>query len=259
MTLEQGQRTRLAEDGFFVVEDFMPSGLDERLRAHIEHLFEEEGDAAGADFRQEPGCRRLANLMNKGEIFQAVVAEPRLLTYIAAVLGPDFKLSSLNARSTTPRAGRRQPLHTDMGALPDEQGYWVCNSVWLLDDFTIDNGALRVVPGSHRWGRLPEAALEDPLEPHPDEVVVTASAGSLIVMNAHVWHGGLENRTEKPRRALHAFYARGDKPQQQYQKQLLRAAVQARLSPELRRLLALDDPRNDALSAAPTRRSGFLK
>jgi ectoine hydroxylase-related dioxygenase (phytanoyl-CoA dioxygenase family) len=78
-------------------------------------------------------------------------------------------------------------------------------------------------------------------------------------MNAHVWHGGTANRTDAPRLAMHAFYCRRDKPQQQYQKQLLRPEVQAALTPELRELLALDDPLNDALSANVTVRSGFMK
>jgi hypothetical protein len=58
---------------------------------------------------------------------------------------------------------------------------------------------------------------------------------------------------------MHAFYCRRDKPQQQYQKQLLRTSVQASLTPELRHLLALDDPLNDAISANVAVRSGFLK
>jgi hypothetical protein len=57
---------------------------------------------------------------------------------------------------------------------------------------------------------------------------------------------------------MHAFYCRRDKPQQQYQKQLLRPEVQDSLSPELREMLALDDPLNDAVSANVATRSGFL-
>jgi ectoine hydroxylase-related dioxygenase (phytanoyl-CoA dioxygenase family) len=78
-------------------------------------------------------------------------------------------------------------------------------------------------------------------------------------MNTHLWHGGTANRTDKPRRALHSFYCRRDKPQQQYQKKLLRTEVQNRLSPELRWLLALDDPLNDELCAQMTGMSGFMK
>ena len=60
------------------------------------------------------------------------------------------------------------------------------------------------------------------MAPHPDEVLLIGTAGSIAVMNAHMWHGGTANRTAAPRLAMHAFYCRRDKPQQQYQKQLLR-------------------------------------
>jgi ectoine hydroxylase-related dioxygenase (phytanoyl-CoA dioxygenase family) len=145
-----------------------------------------------------------------------------------------------------------------MGALPDDRGAWVCNTVWMLDDFTERNGALRVIPGSHRLNLLPQDALEDLLADHPQQRVVTGTAGSVIVMNAHLWHGGLANRTLRPRTAVHAFYCRRDKPQQQYQKQLLDVDLQASLTPELRTLLALDDALNDELSSQDVVRSGFL-
>jgi ectoine hydroxylase-related dioxygenase (phytanoyl-CoA dioxygenase family) len=129
----------------------------------------------------------------------------------------------------------------------------------MLDDFTSENGALRAVPGSHRWGRLPADVMADPRAPHPDEVLVTGRAGSVAVMNAHLWHGGLANRTSAPRTAVHAFYCRWDRPQQQHQKSLLHPEVQARMSPALRALLALDDPLNDELAERGGPRSGFLK
>jgi ectoine hydroxylase-related dioxygenase (phytanoyl-CoA dioxygenase family) len=78
-------------------------------------------------------------------------------------------------------------------------------------------------------------------------------------MNAHLWHGGTANRTDRPRLAMHSFYCRRDLPQQQYQKKLLRPETQLRLSPELRHLLALDDPLNDELSSRFSGRSGFMK
>ena len=62
-----------------------------------------------------------------------------------------------------------------------------------------------------------------------------------------------------PRRSLHGFYVRGDQPQQQYQKRLLRAETVAGLSPLLRRVLALDDERNDVVSSVASGKSGFLK
>jgi ectoine hydroxylase-related dioxygenase (phytanoyl-CoA dioxygenase family) len=115
-----------------------------------------------------------------------------------------------------------------------------------------------MVPGSHAWGQRPQDVLADPMARHPDEILLTGRAGSIAVMNSHLWHGGTANRTAAPRLAMHAFYCRRDKPQQQYQKQLLDPDVQAGLSPELRDLLALDDPLNDALSSTVTVRS-FMK
>jgi ectoine hydroxylase-related dioxygenase (phytanoyl-CoA dioxygenase family) len=249
----------LDEQGWLCLKGVMDGGFLEEARDAVERLWEQEGENAGAEFRKEPGARRLANLVDKGEIFERVVSHPLVLAAVQHVLGADFKLSSLNARSTDPRWPERQPLHCDAGAVPDAAGFWVCNTIWLLDDFTAENGATRIVPGSHRWRKLPQAELADPQAAHADEVLVLGEAGSVVVMNTHAWHGGTANRTGMPRRALHAFYTRGDKPQQQYQKALLRPETQARLSPALRRILALDDARNDKISSKITGMSGFLR
>jgi len=252
-------RQQLDEQGYVVLEDFAGPELLAALRRRIEELFASEGERAGSEFKQEPGCRRLANLANKGDIFRQVIGNPTLLACVGHVLGSDFKLSSLNVRSANPHSPDPQPLHSDMGAVADERGYWVCNSVWMIDDFTLDNGATRVVLGSHRWGKLPQRELADPFAPHPDEVLLTGRAGSVVIYNAHLWHGGTANRTNQPRTALHAFFVRRDKPQQQYQKQLIDPLIQESLSPNLRWLLALDDPLNDELCRGDYVRSGFLK
>jgi hypothetical protein len=253
------ERDRLEADGYLVLPGFMSARFLSALRARTAELFEEEGENAGVEFRAEPNARRLANLVAKGDVYEQLVSDRRLLTYIGIVLGPRFKLSSLNARSANPHSHSRQPLHVDMGLLPDERGYAVCNSVWMLDDFTPENGALRVVPGSHTWGKKPQDALTDPDAVHLQESLVTGAAGTVVVMNAHLWHGGTENRTNAPRCALHAFYCRYDIPQQQYQKKLIPAELQSRFGPELREVLALDDPLNDELSAPMQRASGFLR
>lgn len=257
MTAEE--REALDQFGYVVVEKVLDADTLSQVRNRVEELYEAEGENAGSEFRTEEGSRRLANLIDKGEIFRQLVATPRILQLIEHVLGERFKLSSFNARSANPHSSQAQPLHCDAAALPDREGYWVCNTIWLLDDFTPENGATRVIPGSQNWKELPQHALADPVAPHPEEVLLTAPAGSVVVMNTHAWHGGTANRTANHRRALHAFYCRSDKPQQQYQKRLLRPETQAQLTPTLRRLLALDDPLNDELSAGEQRASGFLK
>ena len=107
----------LDEDGFVVLDDFMGAALLARLRAEVERLLVAEGESAGIEFKLEPGCRRLANLVDKGEVFREVIVLPRLLEYVRHVLGPDIKLSSLHARSVNPHGDRVQPLHADMLSL----------------------------------------------------------------------------------------------------------------------------------------------
>jgi hypothetical protein len=252
-------RTQLAEMGYTALEDYIGPSMLNRMLARVDELFALEGDAAGSEFRSEPGARRLANLVDKGEVFREAIVRKEILELVASVLGEDFKLSSLNVRSANPESGGAQPFHVDMGLLPDSKGYSTCNCVWMLDDFTVENGALRVIPGSHRWGKKPEEVLPDLYAQHPQEVLITGRAGTVVVMNAHAWHGGTANRTKRERRALHSFYVRHDIPQQQYQKKLLQPETQATLTPQLRRLLALDDPANDALSSVGSGRSGFMK
>jgi hypothetical protein len=249
---------QLDELGHVALSDVIDRDLLGELNDRIDELFAAEGDAAGAEFKQEHGCRRLANLVNKGDVFARVITSAAVLPYVAHVLG-DYKLSSLNVRSVDPRSDVRQPLHADMVAIPDERGFWVCNVLWMLQDITLENGPLRVIPGTHHRKQLPQHVLADPSADHPGQVIVTGSAGTIVVMNAHLWHGGMENRSTSPRRTLHAFYCRRDKPQQQYQKALVDEEVQRKLTPELRNLLALDDPANDRVSRSVTTTSGFLK
>jgi ectoine hydroxylase-related dioxygenase (phytanoyl-CoA dioxygenase family) len=250
---------RLDEDGFVVLEDFIEADWLVELQQATERQFELEGENAGLEFKQESGSRRLANLVNKGSAFRRIISDSRILEWIEFVLGPEFKLSSLNARSANPHNETTQPLHADMGAIADDRGYWVCNTVWMLHDFTESNGPLRVVPGSHRWKRLPHDEFADPAKPHPQEQIITGPAGTVVIMNAHAWHGGMANRSDGVRTAIHGFFARTDKPQQQHQKQLIDSDIQASLSVLERQVLAIDDPNNDKLSAEAVQRSGFLK
>ena len=252
-------RRELADTGFTILENYMGPELLESMRSRVDQLLAEEGAAAGSEFKTEENARRLANLVDKGEVFREAIAKKEMLALVESVLGERFKLSSLNMRSANPHSSSVQPLHIDMGLLPDGKGYAVCNCVWLLDDFTIENGALRVVPGSHNWHKKPQEELPDPYASHPQERLVTGRAGTVVVMNAHTWHGGTANKTDKERRALHSFFCRHDIPQQQYQKKLLSPKTQSALTEDLRKILAIDDPLNDELSSAGSGQSGFMK
>ncbi len=159
-----------------------------------------------------------------------------MLAAIAHVLGGDVKLSSLNSRAALPGQGA-QALHADWSGPVPEGAYLVCNSIWLLDPFTEENGATRVVPGSHRTGTVPSEAMPEPSAQHPQEVQLLAPAGTVVVFNSHTWHGGTRNNSDAPRRALHSYFCRRGQPQQLDQRGYIRPETRARLSDAARYLL----------------------
>src|SRR5262249_1582533 len=86
-------------------------------------------------------------------------------------------------------------------------------TLWLLDDFTLDNGATRLVPGSHHMANpLPKRFLQ-PESRHPAEQQVIAWAGSVLLFNSHLLHSGTRNRSGARRRVLQGgFVPRDESP-----------------------------------------------
>jgi ectoine hydroxylase-related dioxygenase (phytanoyl-CoA dioxygenase family) len=234
-SIDDETRYRLDQDGYAPLEGALPAPLLAAMRTRLAGLLAAEGERAGLEVHQEAGTDRLADLVNKDPVFDICFTDPRLLACVAHVLG-DFKLSSLNFRAALPGQGL-QALHAEGGPVTDQAGYQVCNSVWLLDDFTASNVATRVVPGSHRFGVSARDALPDPAAPHPGEIKLIAPAGTVVVFNSHVWHGGTLNRTDRPRRALHGYFTRRTNGQQTDQKKYLSQETLARLSPAARFIL----------------------
>jgi ectoine hydroxylase-related dioxygenase (phytanoyl-CoA dioxygenase family) len=223
----------------------MPEQL-EAIRNRIRMLLEEEGEKAGAELLDSPhirhpkeaGADRLADLVNKDPLFDLFYTHPRVLAAVACVLGEELKLSSLNYRAAKPGMGI-QKLHVDWHEPVEPGNYQVCNSIWLLDDFSAANGATRLVAGTHLSGKLPQDVMEDPLAPHPNEIVIEAQAGSVVVFNSHTWHGGTDNHSDKPRRAVHSYFCRRDQPQQVDQLRYIRPETRARLSQAAQTILAV--------------------
>ena len=236
-SLDPATRDQLDRDGYAPLPGVLSAGQLATIQARLAELLAAEGDRAGVEVHQEAGADRLADLTNKGPMFQPCFTDPRVLACIAHVLG-DFKLSSLNFRAALPGHGH-QPLHADWGGPVPSGGYQVCNSIWLLDDFTADNGATRVIPGSHRYGQPAREALSDPAAPHPDQVRLIAPAGTVVVFNSHLCHGGTRNDSDRPRRALHSYFTRRANGQQLDQKKYICPETLARLSPAARFILDL--------------------
>jgi ectoine hydroxylase-related dioxygenase (phytanoyl-CoA dioxygenase family) len=235
-TLNRGEKDSLDKAGFLLLHGVVDRKWLDELRKVYEELMRQEGPEAGKEVHQEAGTRRLADLVNKGEVFDRVWTHPKVLAAARHVLKRDFKLSSLNARDAEPGQGH-QGLHADWGPRQEGEPFHVVNSVWMIDDFTPDNGATRIVPGSHLKAGSAVDHLADVQAPHPDEVLACAPAGSVLVFNAHAWHGGTRNDTARTRRACHAYFTAREHSQQLDQKKFVRPETLARLSPAARYLL----------------------
>ena len=238
-TLTRHEKDQLDHDGFLPLSGILTPEHVGSLRDRVYELLEAEGDQAGIEVHQEAGTERLSDLVNKGAVFDICFTHPRVLAGMAHVLAADFKLSSLNYRAALPGQGH-QALHADWREPVSADEFRVCNSIWLLDDFTAENGPTRVVPGSHLRGTLPKDEMPDPAAPHPNERLLLAPAGTVVIFNSHVWHGGTLNRTAARRRALHSYFCRRTERQQLDQQRYARAETRERLSPAARYVLDID-------------------
>lgn len=235
-TLSRAEKDKLDRDGYLPLADILSAAQIAHIIKRTDELIAIEGDAAGKEVHQEAGTIRLSDLVNKDPVFEVCFTHRRVLAAIDHVLRGDLKLSSLNYRAALPGFGL-QGLHADWGAAVAPGDYFVCNSIWLLDDFMQSNGATRVIPGSHRSGKMPRDVMADPTQPQPDELLLTAPAGTVVIFNSHTWHGGTLNRTDRPRRAMHSYFTRRDQTQQLDQKAYIRPETYQRLSPAARFIL----------------------
>src|SRR5262249_25494474 len=130
-----------------------------------------------------------------------VCTHPKVLAAAYHVLGRPFVTAGVCGRDPAPGFGQ-QGLHTD-GCPPSPSGpFLLVTTLWLLDDFTPNNGATRLIPGSHRMPRPLPKPMQQPERRHPDQKVILAEAGSALVFNGHLWHGGTRNDAGRRRRVL---------------------------------------------------------
>jgi ectoine hydroxylase-related dioxygenase (phytanoyl-CoA dioxygenase family) len=242
--LSQSECESLDSLGYVSLGRLLDDAQLEVIRERVRQLVEEEGDQGGHELfssdrirhPKEEGADRLANLVNKGAVFDSLYTQPKLLAAISHVLGPEIKLSSLNYRAAKPGQGL-QKLHVDWKSAVRPGEFKVCNSIWLLDDFIKANGATRLVPNSHLFGKMPEEVMEDPLQSHPDEILLEAPAGTVMVFNSHLWHGGTINHTDRPRRAIHSYFCTREQVQQTPQQKFIQQETLSRISREANWLL----------------------
>jgi ectoine hydroxylase-related dioxygenase (phytanoyl-CoA dioxygenase family) len=175
------------------------------------------------------------NLLLHSVAFERCATDSVVLKAVRSALGPDVRLSLVNSRRTEPGYGN-QPLHE----LNRRRGkpFLKCDAVWCLDEFTRLNGT-RVLPGSHLADEYFLARMTDPAAPHPDERIVEAPRGSVLVFVASLIHAGNTNGNDKPRRSIQTQFVRsGEKARFDWRE--LPLQVRRQLPPDSWPLLGLE-------------------
>jgi hypothetical protein len=195
-TLKRGS-PQLRDEGFV----HLPSVLSEAHLTDLRQLCDRTSRSIPTgNYRIEP-CD------SERRFFRPCYTAPEILIHVWSIFEADFSLCATTVRVASPGLDG-QPLHCDWLWAVRPPEWTVCNTIWMVDDFTAHNGATRFVPGSHRYGTLPSPKT---LRVYPrNEVVVQGRAGDVIVLNGHTWHGGTLNQTGIPRRAVTCLFRRID-------------------------------------------------
>jgi ectoine hydroxylase-related dioxygenase (phytanoyl-CoA dioxygenase family) len=244
MTVEVTDSLDIAEcdlraHGYCLLEPLLEADQLKALRERLLELAAAER-ADGSAFIYENDSQRVFNLQNKGQEFIDILEHPVILRLMEAVLGFNFLLSSTHANIAGP-GGLPMHLHADQTfARPPWPPYaLVANSMWMLDDFTEDNGATRVAPDSHLLGRQPHYRAGEDNAP---TIPVCAPMGSVMVFDGRLWHQTGANTTrDRHRHGILNYYCRGYVRQQQNFFLGLRPEVLDNASPVLRRLLGWEN------------------
>ncbi|MBW8783180.1 MAG: phytanoyl-CoA dioxygenase family protein [Novosphingobium sp.] len=185
----------------------LPEVLNRAEATELAALLDRADETMGVEYVYEEAYARLVPCAPAlDDRFLKLIDHPGVLPVIEAVLGREIVLGSMNARIVRP-GDPEQGLHSDIPAVHRRQtGHPIMlQAVWMIDGFTSDNGATRLVPGSHR------AAASAPPKglAVPHVVAPTGPAGSVLIFNGQCWHGGGANRSAGRRRAVFGHYRVG--------------------------------------------------
>ncbi len=192
----------LANDGACVVDEVVSSALLDRFHDEIRPFA--DATPPGPDDFSGHNTRRTGALIARSAAAREMVMDPQVLATAGVVLGhaTSFQLHLTQMIAIGP-GEPAQPVHRDQWAFdffPFPRGYEVqCNTIWALTDFTEENGATRVVPGSNH--------LEDKLRfEQGDTVPAEMARGSILFYTGSVYHGGGANRSDTTRIGVNITY-----------------------------------------------------
>lgn len=184
---------KLDEDGFVVVQG--PLSRDEM--ACLESDYERYVTPAAKEASIGRTTIRVNNVLEWNPYIEKLCMFGPVLDSCSQVIRQPFKLSTIHARSVFPLASE-QELHVDCAR--EAKGFPLVGFIYMIDDFTTENGATRFVKGSHKW--------PGGLTPTSEDLAVTATGkpGSVIIYDGLVWHGHSANRMNNLRRSVQGAY-----------------------------------------------------
>ena len=180
----------------------------EKIRKIVNSLLEKEGTSAGSEGKEEftvnkgkkieQGAIRLGNLLNKNEIFSKIATMPEIIRASHSIIQNDIKLSSVLFRQPDFN-GKEQEIHIDWEPRWNEgEGFNDIIAFLYLEDANKSNGATTVIPGTHKKLGYPCQHINQHLK-HPNEFLIEAKKGSILILNALTWHKGGCNTSGKDR------------------------------------------------------------
>jgi ectoine hydroxylase-related dioxygenase (phytanoyl-CoA dioxygenase family) len=216
----------LQRDGYVILPDLLtPPELGE-IRDAVAPLL----DRHGRNSFEGRTTQRVYSVLNKTRTCDRIADHPRVLALLDRLFLPNYLLSMLQVINILP-GEQAQLLHTDDGfyPLPRPRAALGAATICAIDDFTADNGATDIIPGSHLWGqRTPEETEREP---------VVMKAGSCVFFLSTLWHGGGANRSAAPRLAVTAQYCEPWlRPQEAFTLSTTRDTVRV-VSEDIRRML----------------------
>jgi ectoine hydroxylase-related dioxygenase (phytanoyl-CoA dioxygenase family) len=222
---------RLERDGYTILEGVLDGPTCDALAAALERLEHELHAVPASNIFEGLNTVRIYNLLARGALFEQLAVHPRVLPIVEAVLDRGCLVSSVSSIAIGPGEAP-QPVHADdqLIPLPRPHVAIVCNTMWAITEFTAENGATRLVPGSHRASEAP-----DPFAEHTT-IPAAMPRGSVLIYHGSLWHGGGANLSDQRRVGLALNYCAGWVRQQENQQLGIPLEVARGFSPRLRKL-----------------------
>ncbi len=223
----------LAKDGGVVIADLASEDLIDQISSELRPHFDVEGHKFQNDFNGYKTLR-LGGILALSSASQQLIAHPRVMEIADHVLKPhcsNYRIGSCTAIEIHP-GEEDQALHRDDDIYPTRipQVEFQIGAMWALDDFTEDNGATRVVPGSQDF--RPISKVTD-----TDLVQATMTKGSVLLYLGSIIHGGGANKSQLPRSGLINTYSLGWLRQEENQYLTIPREIADGYPEDVRRLL----------------------